>query len=537
MNVPAIAPGCGARKWWALGAVMLSVLAVGLDATVLSVALPTLAVKLHASESDLQWFSSGYLLVLAAVMLPAGLLGDRIGRKRVMIGALLLFGLASAACALSTSPEEFIAARVLLGCAGAPLIVMAMSALAVLFTPEERPRAVGIWAAINFVSLPIGPIVGGFILTHAWWGWVFLMNVPVALLGLVAVLALVPETKSADKPGLDPAGVGLSTAGLVALTYGLIQAGQAGWGSLSAVLPMVIGVALLLAFLRWEILVTRRPGGRPLIDIALFRSRSFTWGVLLLAVCGVVMVGVIFTLPQYFQGITGVDPMGSGIRLLPMIGGLILGAVPSPRFIRWFGIKLVVSLGFLILGLTALWAATTTLGTGEWVTAAWMTVGGLGLGLVFAPAATAALAQIDADRSGVASGVLQAVNKVGGPLGAAVFGSALASVYQAKLPVAGLPAALVSTMKAGLTQGLAAAERLGSAALAHEVRSAFVQGMDAAFLVSAGICALGLVLTLMFMPLRTPALTPTPETGAADPTGAGTLPSLADAATAAPTPF
>ncbi len=537
MNVPAIAPGCGARKWWALGAVMLSVLAVGLDATVLSVALPTLAVKLHASESDLQWFSSGYLLVLAAVMLPAGLLGDRIGRKRVMIGALLLFGLASAACALSTSPEEFIAARVLLGCAGAPLIVMAMSALAVLFTPEERPRAVGIWAAINFVSLPIGPIVGGFILTHAWWGWVFLMNVPVALLGLVAVLALVPETKSADKPGLDPAGVGLSTAGLVALTYGLIQAGQAGWGSLSAVLPMVIGVALLLAFLRWEILVTRRPGGRPLIDIALFRSRSFTWGVLLLAVCGVVMVGVIFTLPQYFQGITGVNPMGSGIRLLPMIGGLILGAVPSPRFIRWFGIKLVVSLGFLILGLTALWAATTTLGTGEWVTAAWMTVGGLGLGLVFAPAATAALAQIDAERSGVASGVLQAVNKVGGPLGAAVFGSALASVYQAKLPVAGLPAALVSTMKAGLTQGLAAAERLGSAALAHEVRSAFVQGMDAAFLVSAGICALGLVLTLMFMPLRTPALTPTPETGAADPTGAGTLPSLADAATAAPTPF
>jgi len=248
-------------------------------------------------------------------------------------------------------------------------------------------------------------------------------------------------------------------------------------------------------------------------------------------------VGVIFTLPQYFQGITGVDPMGSGIRLLPMIGGLILGAVPSPRFIRWFGIKLVVSLGFLILGLTALWAATTTLGTGEWVTAAWMTVGGLGLGLVFAPAATAALAQIDAERSGVASGVLQAVNKVGGPLGAAVFGSALASVYQAKLPVAGLPAALVSTMKAGLTQGLAAAERLGSAALAHEVRSAFVQGMDAAFLVSAGICALGLVLTLMFMPLRTPALTPTPETGAADPTGAGTLPSLADAATAAPTPF
>ena len=529
MNAPAIAPGSGVRKWWALGGVMLAVLAVGLDATVLSVALPTLAVKLHASEFDLQWFSSGYLLVLAALMLPAGLLGDRFGRKRVMLGALLLFGLASAGCAVSQTSGEFLAARILLGFAGAPLIVMAMSALAVLFTPEERPKAVGIWAAVNFVSLPIGPILGGFILSHAWWGWVFLMNVPVALLGLLAVLALVPETKAAEKPGLDPAGVVLSTAGLVGLTYGLIQAGQSGWGSLSAVLPMVIGAALLVAFLRWEVVVTRRPGGQPLVDIALFRSRSFTWGVLLLAVCGVVMVGVIFTLPQYFQGITGVDPMGSGFRLLPMIGGLILGAVPSARFIRWIGIKLVMSVGFVILGLTALWAATTTLGTGEWVTAAWMAVGGFGLGLVFAPAASAALAQIDAERSGVASGVLQAINKVGGPLGAAVFGSALSSVYQGHLPIAGLPGAAVATMKEGLSQGLAVARQLGSPALIHGVQTAFVKGMDAAFLVSAGICGIGLVLTLLFMPLRTPALASASPTGADD---SPAVPRLADAAAA-----
>ena len=279
---------------------------------------------------------------------------------------------------------------------------------------------------------------------------------------------------------------------------------------------MVIGVALLLAFLRWEVLVTRRPGGQPLVDLALFRSRSFTWGVLLLAVCGVVMVGVIFTLPQYFQGITGVDPMGSGVRLLPLIGGLILGAVPSARFIRWIGIKLVMSLGFVILGLTALWAATTTLGTGEGVTAAWMAVGGLGLGLVFAPAASAALAQIDAERSGVASGVLQAVNKVGGPLGAAVFGSALSSVYQGHLPIAGLPGAAVAAMKEGLSQGLAVARQLGSPALIHGVQTAFVQGMDAAFLVSAGISGVGLLLTLVFMPLRTPALASASPTGAAE---------------------
>ena len=535
MNAPAPPRGVGARRWWALGAVMLAVLAVGLDATVLSVALPTLATQLHASESDLQWFSSGYLLVLAALMLPAGLLGDRIGRKRVMVGALLLFGVASAACAVSKTPAEFLAARVLLGFAGAPLIVMAMTALAVLFTPEERPKAVGIWAAVNFISFPIGPILGGYILSHAWWGWVFLMNVPVALLGLVAVLMLVPESKSTQRPGLDPAGVGLSTAGLVSLTYGLIQAGQNGWGSAIAIGPMLAGVALLAAFLGWEVLLTRRPGGQPLVDLELFRSRSFTWGVLLLAVSAGVMIGVIFTLPQYFQGVTGVDPMGSGVRLLPLLAGLLLGALPSALFIRWIGAKLVMSLGFLILVLTGLWAASTTLGTGAGVTAAWMVAGGLGMGLVFAPAASAALAQIDAERSGVASGVLQAINKMGGPLGAAVFGSALSSVYQAHLPVAGLTGSLVATMKEGLTQGLAVARKLASPALAHGVQAAFVRGMDAAFLVSAGIAGIGLVLTLLFMPLRTPALAPTPESGAADPTGPGPQLLLPDSAAAAPT--
>lgn len=210
----------GARRWWALGAVALAVLTVGLDTTVLSVALPTLSKTLHASESDLQWFSSGYLLVLAAAMLPAGLLGDRYGRKAVLLVALVLFGTGSAACAYSTSAGEFLGARVLVGLAGAGVIVMAVSALAVLFSEQERPRAVGIWAAANFVALPIGPILGGWMLTHFWWGWVFLINVPVAVVALVAVAALVPESRAASRPTVDIPGVTASAAGLVALTYG-----------------------------------------------------------------------------------------------------------------------------------------------------------------------------------------------------------------------------------------------------------------------------------------------------------------------------
>src|SRR5215472_7933769 len=219
----------GSRKWWALGALTLAVLAVGLDGTVLSVAIPTLARALNAGESDLQWFSSGYLLVLAAAMLPMGLFGDRFGRKKVLLTALFLFGVGSAACAYAPTVEAFIAARFVLGLAGAGIIVMALSGLTVLFTPEERPRAVGVWAAANFVAFPIGPILGGWLLTHYWWGWVFLMNVPVALIGLLVALALVPESRTPQRPALDPVGTAASVATHASETHQLIEAGQHGW--------------------------------------------------------------------------------------------------------------------------------------------------------------------------------------------------------------------------------------------------------------------------------------------------------------------
>ena len=187
-SAPVAVPGT--KKWWALGALVLAVLAVGVDGTVLSVALPTLSKALHASESDLQWFSSGYFLVLAAAMLPAGLLGDRYGRKKVLVISLALFGAGSVACAYSTSVAEFMAARVLVGLAGAGLIVMAFSAVTVMFTKEERPKAVGMMSGATFLAFPIGPILGGWLLTNYWWGWVFLINVPVIALGLAAVVAL-----------------------------------------------------------------------------------------------------------------------------------------------------------------------------------------------------------------------------------------------------------------------------------------------------------------------------------------------------------
>src|SRR5215469_12471418 len=230
LRVPAVT---GRRRWWALGALALSVLVVGLDLFVLSLALPTLAVDLHASTGELQWFVDSYSLVLAAALLPAGLLGDRIGRKKLLIGALVTFGIASLACAYSSSTGELIAARSVLGLAAAVILPLALAVLPVMFTPAERPRAIAIVGGATFVGYPLGPILGGWLLDNYWWGSVFLINVPIVVIAVIAVTWLMPESRSEHRPRIDVVGTVLSSAGLTALTYGFIAAGQHGWSSVS----------------------------------------------------------------------------------------------------------------------------------------------------------------------------------------------------------------------------------------------------------------------------------------------------------------
>lgn len=485
------------RRWWALGALTLAVLAGGLDGTILSVALPTLARALSATQTDLEWFTSGYLLVMSAAMLPAGLLGDRYGRKKVLAGSLLLFGAGSIACAFSTSPAAFIGARVILGLASSGLIVMALSALTVLFDEEERPKAVGVWGAANFLATPIGPILGGWLLTNYWWGWVFLMNVPVVLIGLVATLLLVPESRPERRPGIDVPGILLSSAGLGVITYGLIQAGRDGWTSGSTVLPLILGVLILAGFGWWE-----ARAAEPLVDLALFRSRAFTWGVLLASTGVLAMVGVLFTMPQYFQAVAGTDAMGSGLRLLPLVAGLVAGAIPADRVAARLGRKLTVAFGFLVQAAALLIAARTSAGSSEWFIGGWMAGIGFGMGLALATAVAAALGELSAERSGVGSAVMQALQKMGGPFGAAILGSVLANVYRGQVSVAGLPAPAAAAVRDSVFAGIVLAGRLHSAALLGSVRDAFVGGMDAALLISAGIAFAGMLLALAFLPAR-----------------------------------
>jgi Na+/melibiose symporter-like transporter len=296
-----------------------------------------------------------------------------------------------------------------------------------------------------------------------------------------------------------------STAGLVGVTDGLIEAGQNGWAGAGALLPIIAGLLVLGGFFLWEHRLGRRPGGQPLIDLALFRSASFTWGVILVTTAGLAMIGVLFTLPQYFQGVLGTDAMGSGLRLLPLIGGLVAGAVPADRIGRLVGAKITVALGFALLAAGMIIGASTGTASSGGFVAVWMAVLGAGLGLTFATAASAALSELSQERSGVGSAVMQALQKTGGPLGTAILGSVLSSAYQARLNLAGLPPPATKVVKDSLFGGLAVARQLGSAPLLASVRAAFVHGMDVSLVVAAGIAALGIVLALVFLPGRTAA--------------------------------
>jgi len=498
-------PGGISSRWLALGALTLALVAIGLDQTVLNLALPTLSRSLGASESQLQWFVTAYTLALAAAMLPAGLLGDRYGRKTVLLGALAVFGIMSVACAYAPNPDAFIAARTVLGIAGAALTVMSLSVVAVLFSESERPRAMGIWAAGNFLALPLGPIVGGYVLAHFWWGWVFLMNVPVVLIGLTAAAIFVPQSRSERRPSIDVVGVSLSSAGLALLMYGLVEAGDNGWGSASAVVPSIISLAVLAAFVAWEAFLTARPNGQPLIDLGLFRSRTFSVGIVLAAAGIFGMFGVLFLLPQYLQAIMGVNAQGAGLRFLPTIAGLVVGAIPADRVAARIGSRVTVALGFGILAVGMVAGSAMTTSTGDGYIAAYTFVVGAGAGLGLATAASAAMVQLSAERSGVGSALLQAIIKLGPAFGATILGSVLNSTYQSHVSVAGLPSAAAAAVQQSVFGGLAVAQQLGSTSLAASVRAAFVAGMDDASRVAAVIAAVAMVGALVLLPRRSSA--------------------------------
>ena len=503
----------GNRRWWALGALALSVLVVGLDLTVLNLALPTLAADLHASTGDLQWFVDAYSLVLAAALLPAGLLGDRFGRKKLLTGALVVFGAASLACAYSRSAGELIAARTVLGLAAAVILPLSLAVIPVLFTAAERPRAIAAVGGATFIGFPIGPILGGWLLDHFWWGSVFLINVPVVVIALIAVTMLMPESRSERRPRLDVPGVLLSSGGLAVLTYGVIKAGENVWSDATAVATMAAGAAALASFVFWERRVTSRVDGHPLIDLTLFRSASFTWGTALSTMVSFALFGILFGVPQYFRDVRGLDSLSSGLRLLPLIGGLAVGLaigqrlqIPAkapdggPAGKPLVNAKVLVAVGFTVMAAALAVGAGTTISSGTGFGAAWFAVTGLGLGIAMPTALNAALGALSPERSGSGSALITALRQVGGTIGVAVLGTVIDSVYRSGLRVSGLPAAAAAAARGSVASGVATARAVGSAPLLHAVRISYVHGMDIMLWVCGGIALASALLGLAFLP-------------------------------------
>jgi EmrB/QacA subfamily drug resistance transporter len=497
------------RRWWALIAMAASVLVVGLDLTVLNLALPTIAGQLHAGTSDLQWFSDAYSLVLAAAILPAGRLGDRFGRKRILLIALALFGISSALCSYASSTGELIAARALLGIGAAAIFPMSLSVIPVLFRPEERQKAIALMAGATFLSFPIGPIVGGYLLDNFWWGSVFLINVPIVVLALIAVFFLLPESSSGQRPGFDPIGVVLSSAGLTGLTYGFIEAGQNGWSDTAALSTIAAGVIVLGMFVAWE---HQRRNGSPLIELALFRSAGFTWGTLLTTLISFAMFGMFFAVPQYFQEVLGTNALGSGLRLLPMVGGMVVGMIGSTRIASprkaadgtkrppLAGTKLLMTAGFLIMGAGLGIGALTKVSSGTGYSAIWIAMSGLGMGMAMPQGMNIALGALSAERSGSGSALISALRQVGATIGVAVLGTVLSSGYHDRLNLTGLPGAAAGAVRSSVAGGVGVAHQLDSLALLDNVRDAFVHGMDIMLWACGGIALASAILALIFLP-------------------------------------
>ena len=405
-------------------ALCLAAFTISVDVTIVNVALPTLVRQLGATTTDLQWIVDAYSLAFAALVLAAGSLSDRFGRKGALLIGLLLFAAASLAGAFSATTGELIAARAAMGVGAALMFPATLSLLVNVFTERgERALAIGLWGATTGVGIAAGPIVGGWLLERFWWGSIFCLLAGVAAVIAVLVAWSVPTSRDPATPRLDVRGLALSTAGMAVLIFGVIQAPDWGWTSPAALAAISGGVALLLVFLAAE-----RGSDHPLLHVALFRNPRFTAASVSVAISFFALQGFIFLVTQYFQFVKDYGPLSTGVRLLPVAFCVALASVLGTRLAVRIGNKVVVTAGLVLFAAGLAWTSTAAQGTSYGIISAQMIVLGLGMGLTSAPATEAIMGAVPPAKAGVGSAVNDATRLFGGTLGVAVAGALVAAL-------------------------------------------------------------------------------------------------------------
>ena len=510
-----------------LASLLLAAFVINLDTTIVNVALPSLVRELHATTSQLQWIVDAYNLVFAAFVLAAGTLSDRVGRKGMLLAGLTVFGLASIAGGLGSSPGDLIAARSFMGLGAAVIFPATLSLIANVFTRRgERALAIGLWGATAGAGVALGPISGGWLLEHYSWPSIFFALAPVAVVTAALVAVTVPTSRDPSARRADLPGLALSTAGMALLVFTVIEAPGHGWGSARTIAGFSSAVAVFAAFIAWE---RRVPA--PMMDVGLFRNPRFTAASGSVTVAFFALSGFVFLVTQYFQFLKGYSPLSTGVRLLPVAIFVGVSSVLGTRLAVQLGTKIVVATGLASLAAGLAWASSASVGTSYLQIAAQMVLLGSGIGLTSAPATEAIMGVVPKEKAGVGSAVNDATRVLGATLGVAVIGSVYASLYASHLTSslpARLPRLLASAAHDSVGAALGIAGRLdaaGQSGVAAGVRAAasgaFFHGYQASILAAAGAAVAGAAIAALLLPAQ-PQVTigqgrPAPAAPAAEP--------------------
>ncbi|WP_238012212.1 MFS transporter [Dactylosporangium sp. AC04546] len=502
------------RRWAILGVLVISLLVVVLDNTVLNVAMRTIADPKHglgATQSELEWAINSYTLVFAGLLFTAGILADRLGRRITLVVGLTLFGIASLVSAYADTPDQLIGARALMGLGAAAVMPATLSIIANVFDPRERGRAIGVWAGAVGLGVAIGPIVGGLLLEHFWWGSVFLINVPIVVAGVALVLTLIPESRDPRPGRIDIVGVLLSIVGLTLLTYGVIAGGEDGFGEPKAWGTLVASVVVLAGFVAWE-----RRIEFPSLDVRLFANRQFSASTGMIGLVFFAAMGAMFFSAFYLQLVRGYGPLASGALFVPFAVGQMVFAPRSAAMVKRFGPKAVSTVGLLLVAAGLAGWIFIQVDTPIWVVGALFFVMGVGMANVMPPATEAIMSALPREKAGVGSAVSNTIRQVGGALGVAALGAVISSYYRDGMDSAadGLPAAAQHVARESISGAYGVAEQAGPAggALIGQANDAFMSAMHYASVGSAVFAVLGAVVALIWLPGKRPANAPAPST-------------------------